>query len=128
MAAWGEDIIASIGGGEDTLYYFDASAFIAAPATYRGETLGQYVTGIGGSSSAIPTKVGVVLVSTPDRHIVVFGSTPEGSTTYDRMTVRWCSQESLEDWNTELTNTAGATRLGTGTNIEAAAKARGQMI
>ena len=128
MDAWGEDIIASIGGGEDTLYYFDASAFIAAPTTYRGETLGQYVTGIGGSSSAIPTKVGVVLVSTPDRHIVVFGSTPEGSTTYDRMTVRWCSQESLEDWNTQLTNTAGATRLGTGTNIEAAAKARGQLV
>ena len=128
MDAWGEDIIASIGGGEDTLYYFDASAFIAAPTTSRGETLGQYVTGIGGSSSAIPTKVGVVLVSTPDRHIVVFGSTPEGSTTYDRMTVRWCSQESLEDWNTELTNTAGATRLGTGTNIEAAAKARGQLV
>ena len=128
MDAWGEDIVASIGGGEDTLYYFDVSAFIAAPATYRGETLGQYVTGIGGDASAIPTKVGVVLVSTPDRHIVVFGSTPEGSTTYDRMTVRWCSQESLSDWNTQITNTAGATRLGTGTNIESAAKARGQMV
>tara|TARA_R100001530_G_scaffold113028_1_gene80026 strand:+ start:113 stop:1999 length:1887 start_codon:yes stop_codon:yes gene_type:complete len=128
MDAWGEDIVASIGGGEDTLYYFDVSAFIAAPATYRGETLGQYVTGIGGDASAIPTKVGVVLVSTPDRHIVVFGSTPEGSATYDRMTVRWCSQESLSDWNTQITNTAGATRLGTGTNIESAAKARGQMV
>ncbi len=128
MDAWGEDILASIGGGEDTLYYFDVSAFIAAPATYRGSTLGQYVTSVGGDASAIPTKVGVVLVSTPDRHVVVFGSTPEGSTTYDRMTVRWCSQESLSDWNTQITNTAGATRLGTGTNIESAAKARGQMV
>jgi len=128
MDAWGEDILASIGGGEDTLYYFDVSAFIAAPATYRGSTLGQYVTSVGGDASAIPTKVGVVLVSTPDRHVVVFGSTPEGSATYDRMTVRWCSQESLSDWNTQITNTAGATRLGTGTNIESAAKARGQMV
>ena len=128
MDAWGEDILASIGGGEDTLYYFDISAFIAAPATYRGSTLGQYVTSVGGDASAIPTKVGVVLVSTPDRHVVVFGSDPEGSATYDRMTVRWCSQESLSDWNTQITNTAGATRLGTGTNIEAAAKARGQMV
>ena len=128
MDAWGEDILASIGGGEDTLYYFDVSAFIAAPATYRGSTLGQYVTSVGGDASDIPTKVGVVLVSTPDRHVVVFGSTPEGSATYDRMTVRWCSQESLSDWNTQITNTAGATRLGTGTNIESAAKARGQMV
>ena len=128
MDAWGEDILASIGGGEDTLYYFDVSAFIAAPTTYRGETLAQYVTSVGGDSSAIPTKVGVVLVSTPDRHVVVFGSNPEGSATYDRMTVRWCSQESLSDWNTQITNTAGATRLGTGTNIESAAKARGQMV
>jgi len=128
MDAWGEDILASIGGGEDTLYYFDVSAFIAAPTTYRGETLAQYVTSVGGDASAIPTKVGVVLVSTPDRHVVVFGSTPEGSATYDRMTVRWCSQESLSDWNTQITNTAGATRLGTGTNIESAAKARGQMV
>ena len=128
MDAWGEDILASIGGGEDTLYYFDISAFIAAPSTYRGSTLGQYVTSVGGDASAIPAKVGVVLVSTPDRHIVVFGSDPEGSSTYDRLTVRWCSQESLSDWNTQLTNTAGATRLGTGTNIEAAAKARGQMV
>ena len=128
MDSWGEDIIASVGGGEDTIYYFDVSAFIAAPTTYRGTTLSWYVNSIGGDRTKIPTKVGVVLVSTPDRHITCFGSTPEGSTTYDRTLVRWCSQESLEDWNTQLTNTAGATKLGTGTNIEAASKGRGQMI
>ena len=134
MDAWGEDVIASIGGGEDTIYYFDISAFITAkdttpsPLDYRGTTLGFYVTSVGGSSAEIPTKVGIVLVSTPDRHVVIFGSNPEGSSTYDRMTVRWCSQESLSNWNTAITNTAGSVRLGTGTNIEAAAKARGQMV
>jgi len=134
MDAWGEDVLASIGGGEDTLYYFDISAFITAkdntPSAldYRGTTLAYYVTAVGGSAASIPTKVGLVLVSTPDRHIVVFGSSPEGGTTYDRMTVRWCSQESLSDWNTAVTNTAGSVRLGTGTNIEAASKARGQMV
>ena len=128
MDAWGEDIIGTIGGGEDTIYYFDISAFIAAPTTYRGTTLAFYVTSIGGDASAIPTKVGVVLVSTPDRHIVVFGSNPEGATNYDRMTIRWCSQESLSDWNTQITNTAGSVRLGTGTNIESASKARGQIV
>ena len=128
MDSWGEDIIASVGGGEDTIFYFDVSSFKSTPAAYRGTTLSWYVNSIGGDRTKIPTKVGTILVSTPDRHICVFGSTPEGSSTYDRMTVRWCSQESLEDWNTALTNTAGATRLGTGTNIESASKARGQMV
>jgi hypothetical protein len=128
MDSWGEDIVASIGGGEDTIYYFDVSAFIAAPTTYRGTTLGWYVNSIGGDNTNIPAKVGVVLVSTPDRHLTVFGCTPELSSTYDRLTVRWCSQESLEDWTTAITNTAGSQRLGTGTNIESASKGRGQMI
>jgi hypothetical protein len=38
MDAWGEDIVASIGGGEDTIYYFDISAFVASPSTFRGTT------------------------------------------------------------------------------------------
>jgi hypothetical protein len=128
MDSWGEDIVASVGGGEDTIYYFDVSAFIAAPTTYRGTTLSWYVNDIGGDNTNIPTKVGVVLVSTPDRHLTVFGCTPELSSTYDRLTVRWCSQESLSDWTTAITNTAGSQRLGTGTNIESASKGRGQMI
>ena len=79
MDAWGEDIVASVGGGEDTIYYFDVSAFIAAQTT-RGTTLAYYLTAIGEDASQVPTKVGQVLVSTPDRHLCVFGTTPEGST------------------------------------------------
>jgi hypothetical protein len=127
MDAWGEDIVASVGGGEDTIYYFDVSAFLSAPATYRGTTLAAYVTAIGGDASQIPTKVGLVLVSTPDRHLVLFGSNPQGSTVYDRMTVRFSSQESLSTWTPQLVNTAGEQRLGTGTNIESVKKGRGQI-
>ena len=67
-------------------------------------------------------------MSTPDRHLTVFGCNPELSSTYDRTIVRWGSQESLYDWSTAITNTAGSQKLGTGTNIESAAKGRGQMI
>jgi len=129
MDAFGEDIVASVGGGEDTIYYFDVSAFIAAPSTYRGTTLAYYVTNtLSGDASQIPTKVGQVLVSTPDRHLIVFGSNPQGSSTYDRMTIRFSDQESLSTWNAQITNTAGEQRLGTGTNIEAAEKGRGQIF
>ena len=128
MDAWGEDIVASVGGGEDTVYYFDVSAFLAAPTTFRGTTLAYYVTNtVGGDASQIPTKVGLVLVSTPDRHLVLFGSNPQGSAVYDRMTVRFSSQESLSTWTPQLINTAGEQRLGTGTNIESVKKGRGQI-
>jgi len=127
MDSWGEDIIASIGGGEDTIYYFDVSVFKGATTT-RGTTLAYYVTNTLSESAAdIPTKVGTVLISTPDRHLCVFGSTPEGSSTYDRTVIRFASQESLFVWNAQLTNTAGSQKLGTGTNIESAAKGRGQI-
>ena len=127
MDAWGEDIVASVGGGEDTIYYFEVSSFIAGPTTYRGTTLAAYVTAEGGDASQIPTKVGLVLVSTPDRHLIAFGCNPQGSTVYDRMTVRFSSQESLSTWAPQLINTAGEQRLGTGTNIEAVRKGRGQI-
>ena len=127
MDSWGEDIIASIGGGEDTIYYFDVSVFKGATTT-RGTTLAYYVTNTLSESAAdIPTKVGTVLISTPDRHLCVFGSTPEGSSTYDRTVIRFASQESLFVWNAQITNTAGSQKLGTGTNIESAAKGRGQI-
>lgn len=127
MDAWGEDIVAAVGGGEDTIYYFDVSAFIADQTT-RGTTLAYYITNtLSGDASQVPTKVGQVLVSTPDRHLCVFGTTPEGSTDYDRTTIRFASQESLSVWNAQITNTAGSQKLGTGTNIEAAEKGRGQI-
>ncbi len=127
--AFGEDLVASVGGGEDTIYYFDVSAFVAAPSTYRGTTLAYYVTNtLSGDASQIPTKVGQVLVSTPDRHLIVFGANPQGSSTYDRMTIRFSDQESLSTWNAQITNTAGEQRLGTGTNIEAVEKGRGQIF
>ena len=128
MDAWGEDIVASVGGGEDTIYYFDVSAFKASASTYRGTTLAYYITNtLSGDASQVPTKVGQVLVSTPDRHLVVFGCNPQGSSTYDRTTIRFASQESLSVWDAQITNTAGSQKLGTGTNIEAAKKGRGQI-
>ena len=128
MDAWGEDIVASVGGGEDTIYYFDVSAFNSSPSTFRGSTLAYYVTNtLSGDASQIPTKVGTALVSTPDRHLCVFGVNPQGSTDFDRTTIRFASQESLTEWDAAITNTAGSQKLGTGTNIEAAKKGRGQI-
>ena len=120
---WGEDIVASTGDGTDEIYYWDMSV-----VTNRGVTLSQYVTSLGLPTTGIPTKVGRVLVSTPDRHLVAFGCQPEGSTDFDPLTVRFASQETLNIWNADELNSAGDQRLGTGTAIAAVRKSKGQLL
>ena len=69
--------------------------------------------------SGAPTATQFTLVSTPDRHLVCFGTeTTIGTTsTQDDMYVRWSSQESLTTWTPTATNTAGTQRLADGTRI-----------
>ena len=73
-----------------------------------------------------PTASTQTLVSTPDRHLVCFGTeTTIGTTsTQDDMYVRWSSQESLTTWTPTSTNTAGTQRLADGTRIVGAIRGR----
>ena len=120
---WGEDIVASTGDGTEEIYYFDVTNL-----TDRGVTLSQYVTTLGLPTTGIPSKVGRVLVSTPDRHLIAFGCEPEGSTDFDPLTVRFASQETLNIWNADELNSAGDQRLGTGAEITAVRKSKGQLL
>jgi hypothetical protein len=76
--------------------------------------------------SGAPTATQFTLVSTPDRHLVSFGTeTTIGTTsTQDDMYVRWSSQESLTTWTPTSTNTAGTQRLADGTRIVGAIRGR----
>jgi len=76
--------------------------------------------------SGCPTATRQTLVSTPDRHLVAFGTeTTIGTTsTQDDMYIRWSSQESLTTWTPTATNTAGTQRLADGTRIVGAIRGR----
>jgi len=76
-----------------------------------------------------PTASIQTLVSTPDRHLVCFGTeTTIGTTsTQDDMFIRWSDQESIDastSWAPSATNTAGTQRLADGTRIVAAIRGR----
>ena len=77
-----------------------------------------------------PTKSKFALVSTPDRHLVCFGTeTTIGSpTTQDPMFVRFSSQENINDFTPTATNTAGGQRLTDGNEILSAIRSRGQIL
>ena len=60
-----------------------------------------------------------MLVSTPDRHLVFFGTeTTIGDTsTQDDMYVRWSNREDINTYTPTATNTAGTQRLADGSRI-----------
>ena len=69
--------------------------------------------------SGAPTASRDMLVSTPDRHLVFFGTetTIGDKTTQDDMFIRFSSQEDITDYTPTAENSAGTQRLAAGSRI-----------
>ena len=108
---YGTTLIALIVGG--SCFEWDSSA--AAATSTRATII-----------SGAPTASRDMLVSTPDRHLVFFGTeTTIGDTsTQDDMFIRFSSQESLTDYTPTAINTAGTQRLADGSKIMGALRGR----
>jgi hypothetical protein len=89
-------------------------------------TLSPRATAISGA----PTRSRYALVSTPDRHLVCFGTenTIGSPGTQDPMFVRFSSQEDINTFAETATNTAGGQRLTDGNEIITAVRSRGQIL
>jgi hypothetical protein len=111
---FGENLIASINNGP--IYQW-------SPTTDGVGVRAQIILGA-------PTKNNYSLVSTPDRHLVAFGT--EGTigdpNTFDPMFVRFSSQEDVNQFVESATNTAGGQRLSDGNKIVGALRSRGQIL
>lgn len=83
------------------------------------ETMGSTLQARAAIVTNAPTINEIVIVTDPDRHVVVFASTPD-DTNQDYLLVRWADQESLTDWAPAAINTAGDHILNNGTRIMAA--------
>jgi len=101
---YGTKLIALIVGG--ACFEWDAS--LAAATSTRATII-----------SGAPTASRDMLVSTPDRHLVFFGTetTIGDTTTQDDMFIRFSSQEDITDYTPTATNTAGSQRLADGSKI-----------
>ncbi len=69
--------------------------------------------------SGAPTASRDMLVSTPDRHLVFFGTetTIGDKSTQDDMFIRFSSQENINDYTPTAENSAGTQRLAAGSRI-----------
>lgn len=105
---WGEDLVACIYDGP--IFYW----FASTPTT---RMIG--IRQLPGADGFAPSTARFVVVSHKDRHLLAFGVGEEfmGSA-YAPMTVRWCSQEDIYNWNeADETGTAGSLPLSRGSRF-----------
>ena len=77
-----------------------------------------------------PTKSTFALISSPDRHLICFGTenTVGNSATQDPLFVRFSDQENVNDFVETAINTAGGQKLSDGNRIMTAVRSRGQIL
>lgn len=108
---FGTKLIALIYNGE--CFEWDASA--ANPTATRATIIAN-----------APTASRHMVVSTPDRHLVFFGTetTIGDKNTQDDMFIRFSDQENINEYTVRAENTAGTQRLAAGSKIMGAIKGR----
>ena len=108
---FGNKLIATINGGESFEWNSNPTDATSTRATII---------------SGAPTASAFSLVSTPDRHLIFFGTetTIGTSITQDPMFVRFSSQEDINTYAPSATNTAGTQRLADGSKIVGAIRGR----
>ena len=89
--------------------------------------------GLSGKASLVtnaPTTSKFSLVSTPDRHLILFGTeeTIGTGSSQDPLLLRFSSQEDINTYQPQAENTAGSLRVQDGSTIVGADKARGQIL
>ena len=115
---FGEDLIINVRDGD--IYYWDATK----GTSYRAQKLSD----LSGSNKA-PTVARFVVTSDIDRHILFFGCDSEASSgVQDPLLIRFGSQESVTEFETKATNTAGELRIGTGSEIVAVQQTKQQIL
>lgn len=115
--SFGEDhVFAPVGG---SVYYWKFSNGVSTRAIL--------LTSLAGASNT-PLYAIKLLLSTSDRHLIVFGTNPIGSTDIDPLYIRWADTESLTNWTPSVTNAAGGIRLSSGNRIVTAVKLKQEII
>jgi hypothetical protein len=116
---FGEDLLINVRDGG--IYYWDRSG---GGLTSRAVALSD----LSGASTA-PTVEKKVIVSNVDRHVLAFGCDSEVNPgVQDPLLIRFSNQESVTNWKSEATNTAGDLRLGAGSEIITATETRQQIL
>ncbi len=115
---FGEDLLMNI--RDEGIYYWDKST--------GTNTRAVALSSLSGSNKA-PTIAKKVIVSNTDRHVIAFGCDGENSIgTQDPLLIRFSDQESLTEWETSQSTTAGELRIGSGSEIVTAIETKQEIL
>ena len=115
---FGEDLLINVRDAE--IAYWDK--------TNGTNTRAVLLNSLSGANKT-PTISKQIMVSDKDRHVICFGCDSEALPgTQDPLLIRFSSQESLTDWESTATNTAGELRVGSGSEIMMAIETRQQIL
>ncbi len=116
---WGEDLVGCIYDGP--IFYWFAST---------PDTRMINIRDLPGADGNAPTRARFIAISHKDRHLLAFGVGEEfGGDTYAPMTVRWCSQENIYNWNeADETGTAGSLPLSNGSRFLAVQPTQAEIL
>ena len=111
---FGEDLLAL--ASNNNLFLWDKSDGLTARAAL--------------ASSNAPTASRHLILSTPDRHVILLGTetTIGTSNTQDDLFLRFSSQEDFTDWSPTSINTAGSFRIQDGSKIVTTVRSRGSIL
>ena len=79
-------------------------------------------------ASAVPTEVTQLLTSQGDKHLLAFGATEYGGSTFNPLLIRWSDQDRPEYWTPEVTNSAGFIKVSRGSYIVRAIPTRQEIV
>lgn len=104
---WGEDLVANANKGP--IFYWDRTT----PSTRMVN-----IRDLAGADGNAPSQSEFIIISHRDRHLIAFGCNEFGSGDFAPMTVRWCSQEDITDWDEASTvGTAGSLPFSNGSKF-----------
>ena len=124
-SAWGQAASTTDKVAEPGLWALDNLGDTLIALIFNGECFEWNSTGVNATSTratiitGAPTASRDMLVSTPDRHLVFFGTetTIGDKTSQDEMFIRFSSQENINDYTPTAENSAGTQRLAAGSRI-----------
>ena len=125
FSGWGSAASTTDKVAEPGMWSIDNLGSTAIALIFNGECfqwdsdLSDAVTTRATIITGAPTASRDMLVSTPDRHLVFFGTetTIGDKTTQDDMFIRFSSQENINDYTPTAENSAGTQRLAAGSRI-----------
>ena len=114
---FGEDLL--INPRDGAIFYWDKTNGTGVRAVDLTTVTGH---------NEVPVIAKQILTSDTDRHVIAFGTNPEGSSTQDSLLIRFSNQESLVDWAATATNSAGDLRIGAGSTFVKAIQTKREIV